>query len=90
MSPQTDLDGYPELPTCVFYGQAGVPILHLADDDLETVAALVDTDARPIAQLLWHHIGAASFAGLDPFTLDRKENSRTFLPEPDTTTTHRK
>lgn len=48
---------------------AGTTILVPDGADLRAIRAVVDTDARRIAQLLWNHIGAASFAGLEPFTL---------------------
>lgn len=53
---------------------AGTTILVPDGADLRAIRAVVDTDARRIAQLLWNHIGAASFAGLEPFTL-RPRNS---------------
>lgn len=53
---------------------SGVSALILNGPDLDVVARLVDHDARRIAQLLWNHIGAASFADLEPFTLKSRRN----------------
>jgi len=48
---------------------AGV-VMACPDSLLELADACVDNDARAIVRLIWPHLLEASFAGLQPFTLE--------------------